>query len=260
MNELLKVNWDNFIALTFICARIAVIFAVIPFFSAQVVPRKVTALIAFFLSLVLMPVVPPVQVRMTDLNLLSIAFILLHEMLIGMCIGLSVDVIFAGIQIAGELIGFQIGFSIANVVDPMSGITSPILSNVLYITAMLLFLSIGGHHMLIRALVESFQVIPIGDAMVQRKFLMNVIEYSGQMFVIGVKVAAPVIGITLLVNIAFAVISRALPQMNVFIMSFPLIITVGLAFTALTLQFLPMFMEGYLGRAFSFVSATMKLF
>jgi len=260
MNELLKVNWNNFIALAFICARIAVIFAVIPFFNAQIVPRRVTALIAFFLSLVLMPVVPPVQVQMTDLNLLSIVFILLHELLIGMCIGLSIDVIFAGIQIAGELIGFQIGFSIANVVDPLSGISSPIISNVLYISAMLLFLSIGGHHMLIRALVESFQIIPIGDVMVHRKFLMNVIEYSGQMFVIGTKVAAPIIGITLLINIAFAVISRALPQMNVFITSFPLTIAVGLAFTALTIQFLPMLMEGYIGRAFSFVSATMKLF
>jgi flagellar biosynthesis protein FliR len=260
MNELLKVNWNNFIALAFICVRIAIIFAVIPFFSAQIVPRRVTAMIAFFLSLVLMPVVPAVQVQMTDLNLLSIVFIMLHEMLIGLCIGLSIDVIFAGVQIAGELIGFQIGFSIANVVDPTSGITSPIISNVLYISAMLLFLSFGGHHMLIKALVESFQVIPIGDTMVHRKFLMAVIEYSGQMFIIGTKVAAPIIGITLLINIALAVISRALPQMNVFIVSFPLTIAVGLAFTALVIQFLPMLMEGYIGRAFSFVSGTMRVF
>jgi flagellar biosynthetic protein FliR len=185
---------------------------------------------------------------------------LFHELLVGLCLGLAVDVIFAGLQIAGELIGFQIGFSMANVVDPMSGITSPIIANILYVTAMLLFLSLGGHHLLIKALVDSFQIIPIGDSMAHRKFLMTVVEYSGVMFVIGVKVAAPIIGIILLINVAFGVIARALPQMNMFIMAFPLTIAVGLIFTAFIIQFLPMFMTLYMGKAFEFVTASMKLF
>jgi flagellar biosynthesis protein FliR len=260
MNELLNVNWGNFISLFFIFVRIGIIFATIPIFNAEIVPKKVTTTIAFFLSLVLMPVVPPAQVNVNDLNILSLIFILFHEMLIGLCLGLAVDVIFAGIQIAGELIGFQIGFSIANVVDPMSGITSPIISNILYISAVLIFLSFGGHHMLIKALVDSFQIIPIGDTLVHRKFLMTVIEYAGLMFVIGVKVAAPIIGIILLINVAFGVIARALPQMNIFIMAFPLTISVGLIFTALIIQFMPMFMTLYMGRAFAFINVSMKLF
>jgi flagellar biosynthesis protein FliR len=260
MNELLNVNWSNFISLFFIFVRIGIIFAVIPIFNAEMVPKKITTTIAFFLSLVLLPVVPPAQVRVDDLNLLSIIFIMFHELLVGLCLGLAVDVIFAGLQIAGELIGFQIGFSIANVVDPMSGITSPIISNILYIAAILIFLSFGGHHMLIKALVESFQIIPIGDTIVHRKFLMSVIEYSGQMFVIGVKVSAPIVGIILLINVTFGVIARALPQMNIFIVAFPLTITVGLIFTALIIQFMPMFMTLYMGKAFAFVNASMKLF
>jgi flagellar biosynthetic protein FliR len=260
MNELLSINWGNFISLAFVFVRIGIIFATVPFFNAEIVPRKITALIAFFLSLVLVPVVPPFRMPMNDLNLLSIAFILLHEMLVGLCMGLAIDVIFAGLQIAGEIIGFQMGFSMANVIDPMSGITAPIISNMLYITAFLLFFSFGGHHLLIRALVESFRITPIGDSFARRDFLMSVIVYGGQMFTIGVKVSAPIVGVLLLVNIAFAVIARALPQMNVFIMAFPLTIAVGLVFTALVIKLMPMMMSSSLDKAWTFIAASMKFF
>jgi flagellar biosynthetic protein FliR len=260
MNELLNVTWANFISLIFIFIRIGIIFATVPFFNAEIVPRKITATIAFFLSLVLMPVVPPVQVRADDLNNLSLVFILLHEMLIGMCLGLAIDVIFAGIQIAGDLIGFQMGFSIANVIDPMTGANAPITSNLLYITAFLLFFSFGGHHLLIKALVESFQIIPIGDSFVHKGYLMSALTYAGQMFVIGVKVSAPVVGILFLINISFAVIARALPQMNVFLMAFPLTIAVGLVFTALVIELMPMMMSTSMERAWEFMKASMALF
>jgi flagellar biosynthetic protein FliR len=169
-------------------------------------------------------------------------------------------VIYAGIQIAGELIGFQMGFSIANVLDPMSGITAPIISNILYITAFLLFFTLGGHHMLIKGMVESFHMIPIGESMVHREFLMSVITYAGQMFVIGIKVSAPVVGILLLINIALAVITRALPQMNVFIVAFPVTIGVGLLFTALIIKMMPVFMTGSLEKAWVFMKSAMALY
>jgi flagellar biosynthetic protein FliR len=260
MKELLNFAWGDFILLVFIFIRIGIIFAIVPFFNAEVIPRRVTAIIAFFLSLVLMPVVPPVQVRVEDLNVLVLVFILIHEMLIGMCLGLAVDVIFAGVQIAGELIGFQMGFSIANVVDPMTGVNAPITSNVLYMTAFLLFFSFGGHHLLIKALVETFQIIPIGESFAHRGYIMSVLTYAGQMFVIGVKVAAPIVGILFLINISFAVIARALPQMNVFLMAFPLTIAVGLVFMSLVIELMPMMMSSSLERAWEFMKASMVLF
>jgi flagellar biosynthetic protein FliR len=260
MNELLKLAWGDFLTLFFVFIRVGTIFATVPFFNADIVPRRITATIALFMSLVLMPVVPPVQIRPEDLNILTLILILIHEALIGMALGLAVDVIYAGVQIAGELIGFQMGFSIANVVDPMSGVTAPIISNVLYICAFLLFFSLGGHHMLIKAMVDSFAVIPVGDRMVHREFLMAVLTYAGQMFVIGVKISAPVVGILMLINICFAIIARALPQMNVFIMSFPLTIAIGLVFTALVIKMMPMFMTNSLGRAWMFMKSAMALF
>jgi flagellar biosynthetic protein FliR len=260
MNELFNLARSDFLSLFFIFIRIGTIFALVPFFNAEIIPRRVTTTIAFFLSLVLLPVVPPVQVKPEQLNILMFVSIVLQQVLIGVAIGLAIDVIYAGIQIAGELIGFQMGFSIANVVDPMSGISAPIISNVLYITAFLLFFTLGGHYMLIKGMVQSFQVIPIGESMVHREFLMGVITYAGQMFVIGIKVSAPVVGILLLVNIALGVITRALPQMNIFIVAFPLTIGVGLIFATLIIKMMPAFMEVSMQKAWVFMKSVMPLF
>ena len=118
MNELFNLARSDFLSLFFIFIRIGTIFALVPFFNAEIVPRRVTTTIAFFLSLVLLPIVPPVQVKPEQLNILMFASIVLQQVLIGVALGLAIDVIYAGIQIAGELIGFQMGFSIANVVGP----------------------------------------------------------------------------------------------------------------------------------------------
>jgi len=260
MNELFNLARSDFLSMFFIFIRIGTIFALVPFFNAEIVPRRVTTAIAFFLSLVLLPIVPPVQVKPEQLNILMFASIMLQQVLIGVALGLAIDVIYAGIQIAGELIGFQMGFSIANVLDPMSGITAPIISNILYITAFLLFFTLGGHYMLIKGMVESIHTIPIGESMVHREFLMSVITYAGQMFVIGIKVSAPVVGILLLINIALAVITRALPQMNVFIVAFPVTIGVGLLFTALIIKMMPVFMTGSMEKAWVFMKSAMALY
>lgn len=260
MNELLKIAWSDFLSLFLIFVRIGTMFAVVPFFSAEIIPRRVTALMALFVSLVLLPVVPTVKIRPDELNILMLISILVYQMLIGLALGLAIDVIFSGVQIAGELMGFQMGFSIANVVDPMTGITAPITSNILYITAFLLFFSFGGHHLLIKAMVDTFAIVPISDRMVHAGFLMSVMTYAGQMFVIGVKVAAPVVGILLLVNVSFAIIARALPQMNVFLMAFPLTIGIGLFFVALLIQMMPVIMTSSLEQAWIFMKSAMALY
>ncbi|HQJ08884.1 MAG TPA: flagellar biosynthetic protein FliR, partial [Deltaproteobacteria bacterium] len=94
----------------------------------------------------------------------------------------------------------------------------------------------------------------------QQAFLMAVISYAAEAFVIGVKVAAPVIGVLLLVNIAFAIMARAIPQMNVFIMAFPVTIAIGLAFMIVVAKMMPHFMSGALNNAWTFLKAAMPLY
>lgn len=260
MKELLNFAWPDIISFVFVFIRIGIIFATVPFFSAEILPRRITTMIAFFLSLVVMPIVPPAGITLESLNILSFVMLLFHELLIGICFGLSINVIFAATQIAGQLMGFQMGFAIANVVDPMTGDTAPITANILYITTFLLFFSFGGHHMLIKALVESFYIIPIEARLPQQGFLVAAIAYAANMFLIAIKVAAPVIGVLFLMNISFAIVARAIPQMNVFIMSFPLTIAIGLIFVTIVIKFMPHMISVSLGDAWAFMKSSMSLF
>jgi flagellar biosynthetic protein FliR len=260
MNELLRLAWPDIVSFLFVFIRIGIIFATIPLFSTEILPRRITAILAFFLSLVLMPIVPPAEITLESLTLLSLIVLVLHELLIGLCLGLAVNVIFAGVQIAGQLAGFQMGFAIANVVDPMTGENAPITANVLYITTFLLFLSFGGHHMLIKALVESFYIIPIEARFANDGYLVAALQYAAQMFVIAIKVAAPVIGVLLLINIAFAITARAIPQMNVFIMAFPLTIAIGLVFITVVMKFMPHLVSVALNGAWAFMMSSLSLF
>ncbi len=260
MSELLNLAWADFLAFILVFLRVGLVFAAIPFFGAEIVPRRITAVLALFLSLVLLPVVPPVSISPSDLTVFGLVGLILHDLLIGMCLGLSISVIFAGVQLAGQLMGFQMGFAIANVVDPMTGEDAPITSNLLYITAFLLFLCFEGHHLLIQALTESFVLIPVAENLAQKGFLLTVLTYGGQMFLIGMKVAAPAIGVLLLMNVSFALVARAVPQMNVFLMSFPLTIMVGLTFMVIVIKLLPYFLNQALGRAGEFMQAAMALF
>ena len=260
MNELLNLAWQDILSFVFVFVRVGIIFALIPFFGAEVVARRITAIIAFFLSLVLVPVVPAVEIAMESISVITLVVLLLHELLIGLGLGLAINVIFAGVQIAGELVGFQMGFAIVNVVDPMTGVDAPVTSNLLYIVAFLLFLSFGGHHMLIKALVDSYYIVPVEAGFPDQKYLLAVLSYGAQMFLIGVKMAAPAIGVLLLLNIAFALTARAIPQMNVFLMSFPLTIAIGLFFTIVIIRMMPPFMNRAIGDAFTFVKSAMPLF
>jgi flagellar biosynthesis protein FliR len=260
MIDLLNFAFKDSLTFLFIFVRIGVVFSLIPMFGGEIAPRKITAIIVFFLSLVLLPVVPPAAVPSVHLNVLTLMVLLLHELLVGLTIGLAVNVVFAGVQTAGEIIGFQMGFSIVNVVDPMTGVDAPITANLLYILAFLLFLSFGGHHMLLKALVESFTVMPVHAGFPHHAFLTAVLAYMAQAFIIAVKVSAPVIGILLLVNIAFAIMSRAIPQMNVFMMAFPVTIGVGLLFLIIIIKMMPLFMEGALANAWAFLKAVMPLY
>jgi flagellar biosynthesis protein FliR len=260
MSELLNFAFKDSLTFLFIFVRIGIVFAMIPMFGAEIMPRRVSAVVVFFLSLVLLPVVPSAGMPSSTMNVLTLIVLLLHEFLVGLTIGLAVNVIFAGVQVAGEIIGYQMGFSIVNVLDPMTGIEAPITANMLYILAFLLFLSLGGHHMLIRALVESFTAMPVHAGFPHQAFLTSVMSYMGEAFVIGVKVAAPAIGILLLINVAFAIMSRAIPQMNVFVMAFPVTIVAGLVFLIIIVKMMPLFMENALAGAWTFIKATMPLY
>lgn len=167
-------------------------------------------------------------------------FLLFKESVVGLTLGFVSYAMFTAIYVAGQLIDMQIGFGVVNVIDPLSSIQVPITSNFYFILAMVAFLAFRGHHILIKALFESYKHIPLGSAGFEENMINDVLRIFGSIFILGFKIAAPVTASILIADIALGVISRTIPQFNVFIVGMPLKIALGIAIMLISI---PMFIE-----------------
>ena len=149
------------------------------------------------------------------------------ELTTGIIISLTAQFFFAAIQLAGQLIDTQMGFGIMNVIDPLSGTQAPILGNFKFILALLVFLNVNGHHLFIRALFDSYRIIPIDGLSLGKEFLQLLIEYFGNIFIIGFKVALPIVGALLFADVILGIMARTVPQMNIFMVGMPAKILLG---------------------------------
>jgi flagellar biosynthetic protein FliR len=203
-----------------------------PLFGERLVPIRVKLAISFFLALLLFPVIPATAVHLAD-NVLDYSLQMAGEILIGVILGLAPRLILAGIQLAGQVIGFQMGFAIANIVDPVTSAQVSIIAELYYLIAMLMFLAFDFHHILIGALVESFTLVsPLGFVL-RGELVGSLAQFSGNLFLVSVKIGAPVIVALTLLNVSLGIVSRTVPQINIFIVGFPVQIMVGLLFIGL---------------------------
>jgi flagellar biosynthetic protein FliR len=157
-----------------------------------------------------------------------------RETLIGISLGLLAKSILAAVEFCGQLIGMQMGFSMASMFDPSMG-QMPLMSIFQLLLAMLLFLSMEVHHIFIRAIVESYTVIPPGNWHMSGGLIQYFITVTGDIFVLGIKLAAPVMVALLATTVVLGIMARSFPQMNIFMISMPLNIGVGLLILGLSL-------------------------
>ncbi|GGF80206.1 flagellar biosynthetic protein FliR [Paenibacillus albidus] len=164
---------------------------------------------------------------------LSYVLLIVREVLIGLLLGFIAFLMMMVIQGAGSFIDIQIGFGMANVIDPMTGASSPILGNFKYMIALLLFLSMNGHHHLLDAIVSSYKWIPINNDMFLKMIDGSLSEFLARTFaqslVLAFQLAAPLVTALFLTDIGLAFLARTAPQYNVFVIGVPLKIVVGLA-------------------------------
>jgi flagellar biosynthetic protein FliR len=159
----------------------------------------------------------------------------LKELFVGVVLGLVFAIVFLGVRLAGSIVGYQIGFAMVNVVDPNSETPASILGEYWFLIATLLFLTINGHHIIIAGLFDSFRLIPLGMVTIPTDVGEWFIKYSSFAFVLAVKFAAPVIITVFLAEVAMGIIARTMPQMNIFIVGFPMKIMTGLFLIGLSL-------------------------
>jgi len=224
--------WDSFL-LVFI--RVTGLFVVSPVFGRQNIPAYYKIGFSFFMAIILSYSIP-----VPDLGSYNsiFAFILLaaKEFLIGLVLGYISYLIITAIYLAGQMIDTHIGFGMVSVFDPVSNIQIPVTADFYFILAMLVFLTIDGHHLLIYTLSESFSRLPVGSmTVIEKPLLDSIVRLFGSVFVISFKIAAPVTAAILVVDVALGVIAKAVPQVNVFIVGLPIKILIGLLVILLTL-------------------------
>lgn len=237
---------SEFALFTLVLGRMAGLFAAIPLFGGKSTPPRVKVAMVFAMTLLFFPVV---RTKMPELpaDSLSLALLMVREGLVGISLGLLSQVIFSAVEFCGQLIGTQMGFSAASLFDPAMGTQMSVMSVLQNLLAMLLFMTLGMHHVFIRAIVESYGVVPLGAWHVTGGLLQFVIATTTGVFILAVKLAAPVMAAILAATVALGVMARIFPQMNIFMISFPL--NIGLGFLVLGVTLLVFFRT--LGNAFN---------
>ncbi|GAB4364604.1 MAG: flagellar biosynthetic protein FliR [Calditrichia bacterium] len=232
-------NYTEYQILLFflILVRFTSMFAAAPIFGENGIPNILKLGLGGALSLLLFPVVEP-SVPDFELNALTALILVAGEVLTGLTIGLIIKFLFAGVELAGEYIGVDMGLSMAQEFDPLFEQRISVIARFKNILAILIFIVIDGHHFLIQAAAHSFRLLPIGTWSMPSVVITKIIKISASVFVIGVKIAAPAIVALFLTSVAMGLTARAVPQMNIFFVGFPLRISVG--FISLIMAF-PLF-------------------
>ncbi len=232
--EIPNIPLQQLLGFFLVLSRISAFLLSAPIFSDPRFPARTKIGLALLLSVIIFPLLP----TFTSLpgEILAYGLIVFKEVMVGVIIGYAARLVFAGIEYSGELMGYQMGLGIANVIDPQGQNQIPIISQFQGFFAMLIFLVLHGHHWMLLGFVKSFESIPLSEATYSRDSAVFILKLFGDIFVVAFKIGAPVIIALLLTNVALGVLSRAIPQMHVFFISHPLTIAIGLISLAASLQ------------------------
>ncbi|MFC4320167.1 flagellar biosynthetic protein FliR [Litchfieldia salsa] len=231
--------YANFPAFLLMLVRVSSFFATLPLFSYKTIPVSHRIGVAFFLTWIMFFTMDQPQMSIDG----DYYMLIIKEALVGLLIGLVAYIILAAVQIAGAFIDFQMGFAIANVIDPQTGAQSPLVGQYLYTFALLLLLAINGHHLLLDGIFYSYQFIPIDRVFLplgDEEVIGFIVKTFNQVFIIAFQMSFPVVSALFLVDVALGIVARTVPQLNVFVVGIPL--KIGVSFIVLILVMSAMFM------------------
>ena len=240
MPNLLAFNAAQFLGLFLIIARVSGVMITAPLLNDQTIPPAVKVGFTVLLSLVFFPVVAR-PVLPANIGIVELALWVAGELAVGLTIGFTAQLLFAGITLAGEVIGFQMGVSMAHVFDPAFNTQTSLIAEINTVLALMVFVALNGHHLFIEALVRSYAIAPPGHIALGKAALAHMTLVSGKMFMVGLQVGAPLIVSLLAANVAMGLVARAVPQINIFVVGFPFTIGLGII---LLMASLPFFVEG----------------
>lgn len=220
----------SFPAFLLIFVRVTSFFLMMPLFSYRTIPASQKIGLGFSLALIMFSAmeVPGITIDGTFFMLV------IKEALVGLLIGFIAAMMMSAVQIAGGFIDFQMGFAIANVLDPQTGAQSPLMGQYLYTLALLFLLTVNGHHLLIDGIFYSYSFVPLDQVLIPfgNKDVVEFILMSfNKMFIIAFQMSIPVVGSLFLVDVALGIVARTVPQLNIFVVGLP--VKIGVSFIVL---------------------------
>ncbi len=223
---------EQFQTFLVVTSRVAGFISAIPVISSAQTPGRIRTAMTVAVSLALFPVMAG-AVPKVSFAPLPFLLLMISEVLLGLLLGLVVRLIFTAVEFGATVIGFQMGFAAANVFDPQSKQQVALISQFQNVFAILIFLAINGHHIFLRTAVRSYELLPPGRIDFSGQAVPFLMELASHMFSIGVQFSAPVLAVLLFSGLILGVFARVFPQLNVFLLSFP--INIGTAFIVIAL-------------------------
>ncbi len=214
----------------------------IPVFNSRQAPPQVKIGIGFATALLLFPLMASYTPE-TEFSGIAFALVMVNEVLIGILLGLVAQLIFTAVSFGGTIIGYQMGFAAANIFDPQTTQQLSLMSQFSNIIAILIFLSLNIHHLFFQVIVDSYTLFPPGFIDFSGGSVPLLMDLAGHMFLLAVKLSAPILVLLLLSNLVLGILARVFPQLNVFMLSFPMNIGIALLVIGLTLNIIPLMLR-----------------
>jgi len=237
-----------------IMMRMNAMIMIAPFFSSDVIPFRIKALVSFLITLVIFPVVAAKGYHIPN-DMGAYFLLVLQEVSIGLFLGFLVSVIFAAFQLSGQYLAVQVGFGINEVLDPIGQVSVPLEGQFKNLIGLLVLLAMNGHHFMIQGVYRSYELAPIMS--MNKVFLGGLLKYvlytfTG-MFVVALKIALPVVAVVFLVEVSLGVLARAAPQMNIMMLGFPFKIVISFVVLVIVTPLIVRIMWVSLERVFAFI-------
>lgn len=241
------IDLSTVVRFALLLVRPGMVVMIAPMLGGTYAPTRVKVALTVLLAVAL---APSVAVPMAS-NDVSLTLLVSREVVIGLAIAMSVRALIAAAELAGHLSGFQIGFSYAATIDPVSGVRNTVLTSLYGLLAVLAFFAIDGHHEIIRALAISYARLPIGAGHVDESMLTSVRNILALVFTVGARLAAPIIVVLLIVELAIGLIARSAPALSFMVIGYPLRLIVGLSVLALMIATIPAVISSVVTRTLS---------
>jgi len=218
---------EKFVVFLLVFIRTVSMFSTAPMYGNQSIPAQTKIWTAGLFAFAIFPLIAATT-QTISLDLGSLIILAIQEVVVGSAIGFSMGIIFHAVVYAGELFGIVMGFSISNIIDPQNGFDVPVVGQFEYIVAIFVFLILDGHLFLVQALKMSYTAVPVSGLKVSGAAVDMFVHLTGMVFLAAIKIGAPVIISLFLTDVLMGIVSRMVPQVNVFFVGMPIKVGIGL--------------------------------